>query len=188
MCFATAGGDLLSTRASSSVVWEVQASHNKKNKIKNKKSMKFMVQQQVFLKSSDPQISWHWRSCNVILLWSHFFFLIKMKCAFWGRINVLVQMRWQLQNLMDRGSRRPIVICNLGSVCTPERQTINIKSYLLQTEDLYCTTFTHIHKNTIYIQCLTGVSLSQKGFFFSKKEGGKKHSSPPHLRSVHIPG
>lgn len=80
-----------------------------------------------------------------------FFFLIKMKCAFWGRINVLVQMCWQLQNLMDRGSRRPIVICNLGSVCTPERQTINIKSYLLQTEDLYCTTFTHIHKNTIYI-------------------------------------
>lgn len=33
---------------------------------------------------------------------------------------------------------------------------INIKSYLLQTEDLYCTSLTHIHKNTIYTERLGG--------------------------------
>lgn len=42
----------------------------------------------------------------------------------------------------------------LGSLCTHETHIINIKSYLLQTEDVYCTSLTHIHKTTIYTYAL----------------------------------
>lgn len=40
---------------------------------------------------------------------------------------------------------------------------INIKSYLLQTEDLYCTSLTHIHKNTIYTERLGGAGALRGG-------------------------
>ncbi|TFK03719.1 intraflagellar transport protein 122-like protein [Platysternon megacephalum] len=42
----------------------------------------------------------------------------------------------------------------LGSFCTHKTHIINIKSYLLQTEDVYCTSLTHIHKTTIYTYAL----------------------------------
>lgn len=38
---------------------------------------------------------------------------------------------------------------------------INIKSYLLQMEDIYCTSLTHIHKNTIYTERLGRVGAVQ---------------------------
>lgn len=41
---------------------------------------------------------------------------------------------------------------------------INIKSYLLQTKDVYCTSLTHIHKNTIYTERLGGVGALQGAF------------------------
>lgn len=40
---------------------------------------------------------------------------------------------------------------------------INIKSYLLQMEDIYCTSLTHIHKNTIYTERLGRMGALQGG-------------------------
>lgn len=50
---------------------------------------------------------------------------------------------------------------------------INIKSYLLQTEDLYCTSLTHIHKNTIYTERLGGAGALR---------GALRRPRTPHAR------